>query len=93
MPFHYESYLNNTTGTESMHCTRIAKHTIFSFLLLLALAGCSQWMDFSPAIPADPAVTVGKLDNGLTYYIRKNAKPAKRAELRLIVNADRKSVV
>ena len=31
-------------------------------------------------IPLDPNVRMGKLDNGLTYYIRKNAKPAERAD-------------
>jgi zinc protease len=30
-------------------------------------------------IPVDPAVRVGKLSNGLTYYIRNNALPEKRA--------------
>lgn len=38
-------------------------------------------------IPLDPAVVTGKLPNGLTYYIRKNARPEHRAELRLVVNA------
>jgi zinc protease len=38
-------------------------------------------------IPLDPAVRTGKLPNGLTYYIRKNAKPEKRVELRLAVNS------
>jgi zinc protease len=38
-------------------------------------------------LPLDPAVTVGVLSNGLRYYIRHNAKPEKRAELRLVVNA------
>ncbi len=38
-------------------------------------------------IPFDPETRIGKLDNGLTYYIRKNAKPENRAELRLAVNA------
>ena len=38
-------------------------------------------------LPDDPAVTIGTLDNGLTYYIRKNLKPEKRAELRLVVKA------
>jgi zinc protease len=38
-------------------------------------------------IPADPVITTGTLSNGLRYYVRKNAKPEKRAELRLIVNA------
>lgn len=38
-------------------------------------------------IPLDPAVKVGKLPNGLTYFIRKNAEPKNRAELRLVVKA------
>ena len=38
-------------------------------------------------LPRDPHVIVGTLPNGLRYYIRKNAKPEKRAELRLVVNA------
>jgi len=33
-----------------------------------------------PDIPVDPAVRIGKLDNGLTYYIRHNAWPEQRAE-------------
>lgn len=41
----------------------------------------------SSPIPADPAVKVGKLSNGLTYYIRKNVEPKNRAELRLVIRA------
>ena len=41
----------------------------------------------APAIPMDPAVRLGRLPNGLRFYIRKNARPEKRAELRLVVNA------
>ena len=33
-----------------------------------------------PLIPVDPDVRIGKLDNGLTYYIRHNEWPEKRAE-------------
>lgn len=32
-----------------------------------------------PPIPTDPDVRVGKLDNGLTYYIRKNKLPENKA--------------
>ena len=35
----------------------------------------------------DPAVIVGKLPNGLTYYIRPNQRPENRADLRLVINA------
>ena len=38
-------------------------------------------------IPIDPAIKIGKLSNGLTYYIRKNSRPEKKVELRLVVNA------
>ena len=38
-------------------------------------------------LPADPKVKVGKLANGLTYYIRQNKKPEQKVELRLVVNA------
>lgn len=32
------------------------------------------------AISADPEIKIGKLQNGLTYYIKKNQKPEKQAE-------------
>ncbi|MGD1047355.1 MAG: insulinase family protein, partial [Candidatus Krumholzibacteriaceae bacterium] len=38
-------------------------------------------------IPMDPEVTIGKLDNGLKYYIRVNRDPEKRAFIMLAVNA------
>ena len=38
-------------------------------------------------LPTDPKVRIGTLPNGIRYYIRQNAKPEKRAELRLVVNA------
>lgn len=38
-------------------------------------------------LPFAPEVRTGTLDNGMRYYIRKNAKPENRIELRLAVNA------
>ena len=38
-------------------------------------------------IPIDPGVRIGKLSNGITYYIKANAKPENRAELRMAVKA------
>jgi zinc protease len=37
-------------------------------------------------LPFDPRATMRTLPNGLRYYIRSNAKPEKRVELRLVVN-------
>ena len=38
-------------------------------------------------MPVDPEAAVGTLPNGMRYYVRPNGKPAKRAELRLVVKA------
>jgi len=53
---------------------------------LLALSAFAQGQQM-PQLPNDPAVRIGKLDNGMTYYIRHNAKPEKRAEIYLATNA------
>ena len=49
-------------------------------LFSAAVLGNAQQMQ---QLPNDPATRVGKLDNGLTYYIRHNEKPAQRAEFYL----------
>jgi zinc protease len=41
----------------------------------------------SQQMPVDPEVLIGGLPNGLRYYIRPNARPARQAELRLVVKA------
>ena len=52
-------------------------YAIAVVLLAIGTAVVAQQM---PAIPQDPDVKIGKLDNGLTYYIRHNAWPEQRAE-------------
>lgn len=44
-------------------------------------------IDLTKPLPMDGAVKVGKLKNGMTYYIRKNVEPKNRAQLRLVVKA------
>lgn len=39
------------------------------------------------SMPVDPEVLVGGLENGLRFYVRPNPRPARRAELRLVVKA------
>lgn len=62
-----------------------------SRLLLLVVAlplGAQQTPPaLTASLPVDPKVKIGTLPNGIRYYIRKNARPEKRAELRLVVNA------
>ncbi len=79
--------------------TRIA----FLLLIIVLLAACRPVQAPAPDaaasapaaaagetasdLPFDPDVRVGKLDNGLTYYIRANAEPPDRADLWLAINA------
>ncbi|MDN5213602.1 insulinase family protein [Fulvivirgaceae bacterium BMA12] len=69
---------------------RIFRH-LFYILLLFVFGTQAQERNISgrltDEIPVDPDVRVGKLENGLTYYIRKNSKPEKKIEFRLVVNA------
>lgn len=59
------------------------KH-LFRSLLVIALIVCCNFQQAlaqqQPPIPVDPNVRIGKLDNGLTYYLRKNNLPANRAD-------------
>ena len=47
----------------------------------------AQVTDMGKPIPVDPNIKTGKLENGMTYYIKQNKKPEQRVELRLAVNA------
>ena len=59
------------------------KHSLRTLCLAAALI-CSSFVQVfaqqMPPIPVDPDVRIGKLDNGLTYYIRKNNLPENRAD-------------
>jgi len=65
----------------------------FKLLFILVFWGfvfsvsSAQIQDRGKPIPVDPSIITGKLDNGITYYIKLNKKPEKRIELRLAVNA------
>lgn len=39
------------------------------------------------ALLSDPAVTRGRLDNGLSYYLRRNGYPSQQVKLQLVVKA------
>jgi zinc protease len=43
--------------------------------------------DFRGLLPISPRIIKGQLGNGITYLIRQNGTPEKRAEIRLIVKA------
>ncbi len=52
------------------------------FIFIAAIFAAATAFGQTP-LPNDPEVRVGKLENGMTYYIRHNAQPAQRAEFYL----------
>ena len=69
--------------------TRLSR-TIVASVLALAMASAvliAQTFNLQDTIPFDTAVRTATLPNGLTYFIRKNAQPARRVSLRLAVKA------
>ncbi len=61
-------------------------------LLLLSvfcccLASYAQQIDWNKALPDDPKTIIGKLPNGITYYLRHNEEPKERASFYIIRNA------
>ena len=58
-----------------------AKKQLFALLLMLISIGTSMMTaQEMPLIPVDTAVRIGKLDCGLTYYIRYNNYPENRVD-------------
>lgn len=55
-------------------------------MLLVALTATASVMAQGPMtpIPADPELRTGKLDNGMTYYIRHNEKPKNQADFYIL---------
>ena len=59
------------------------KHLLRGLWIVALILCCNFQQVFAqqmPPIPVDKNVRIGKLDNGLTYYIRKNSQPANRAD-------------
>ena len=57
-----------------------AKIVCSALILISSAVMASAQQSQMPPIPIDPNVRIGKLENGLTYYIRHNELPEKRAD-------------
>lgn len=65
------------------------KKQLYALLVLCMVCSISlhAQLNLSDKLPKDPSIKIGKLSNGLTYYIKQNKKPENKVELRLAVNA------
>src|ERR1051325_2712015 len=85
-------------GRERVESSRLILRRIvaaayaIAFVLVVASSAWSQSLlrpdaAMSAKLPLNAAIHVGKLPNGITYYVRQNALPAKRVSLRMAVKA------
>lgn len=62
------------------------KRSIILAVILLAVAAslAAQRLKMGDELPLDSAVCVGKLDNGMTYYLRNNSNPSGMADFYIV---------
>ncbi len=65
----------------------VLRRTLVASVLVASITIAANAQDLKAKLPTDPEVVTGKLENGLTYYIRPNHKPEKKVELRIAVKA------
>lgn len=62
------------------------KRAKYVLMMICLLGTIGIYAQQAPLTPIDPKVKYGKLDNGLTYYIRSNQEPKERAEFYIVQN-------
>lgn len=87
--FTYSETKNNTQFNSMNIFKHIAQAACTTLLVLAGLSTHAQDKNVSDSktLPSDKAVITGKLDNGFSYYIRKNEMPTQRAVLYLVTKA------
>ena len=70
----------------NLNSPRLAKlfFKVIFFVALFFNVNAAE-IDLTKVIPLDPMITHGKLDNGVTYYIKQNQLPKNKAYLELVI--------
>ncbi len=71
-------------GLKRRILSRISAAYLLSLILCTAAATAQ---DLTAPLALDPAIRTGTLPNGLTFFIRRNTQPERRAAMRLVVKA------
>src|SRR5215203_5353211 len=75
------------TTTTMMYSLRVLNRWLLLLVGIFVIQYATAQLNMESKLPVDAKVKIGKLDNGLTYYIRQNKKPEQKVELRLVLNA------
>lgn len=74
----------NRLSASAIFARSLAAVCLLGLMLLGKATGQTSEQMMNTPMPIDPAVIHGKLDNGMTYYIRANAEPKNRAEFYIL---------
>ena len=63
------------------------KKTAFIVGIIISMIFSANAQNYDELLKLDPNVKTGRLENGLTYFIRHQSEPKNRVELRIAINA------
>src|SRR5688500_18152671 len=70
-----------------MNSLRVLNRWLLLLVGIFVIQYATAQLNMESKLPVDAKVKIGKLENGLTYYVRQNKKPEQKVELRLVLNA------
>lgn len=79
-------FIFDTIKRKCMRLYSDLRKAILAAMFAMAITAGMAQVSGQELLSTDQAVSIGKLENGLTYYIRNNKKPEQKVELRLVVN-------
>ena len=69
-----------------INISRIYIRWVPAIILFFTVQMVQGQAKLSDTLLLDTKIKIGKLENGLTYYIRQNKKPEQKVELRLVLD-------
>ena len=60
---------------------------IIFFVAIIFNVNAAEKIDLNKILPMDTKITYGKLDNGVTYYVKNNQLPKNKAYIELVIKA------
>jgi zinc protease len=60
---------------------------IIFFVAIIFNVNAAEKIDLNKILPMDKKITYGKLDNGVTYYVKNNQLPKNKAYIELVIKA------
>ena len=73
------------SNLNTLYLVKLFLKILFFFAVIVNLNAAE--IDLKKKIPIDPMITHGKLDNGVSYFIKKNQLPKNKAYIELVIKA------